>query len=178
MKPPSTFDTSRLHLRLPVATDADTIFARYTQDKEVSKYMTWLPHSSIEDTREFLRCCILAWENESRFSWVICLHENDSLLGMVTLDMESFKTYLGYVIARPDWGKGYATEAAQVVVHWAIEQPSIYRVWAVCDVENPSSARVLEKVGMDKEGILRRFLVHPTISEVPRDVWCYSIIRS
>ncbi len=45
---------------------------------------------------------------------------------------------LGYVIARPDWSKGYAAEAVQSVVNWAIEQPRIMRVWALCDIDNKS----------------------------------------
>ncbi len=178
MKPPSTFDTSRLHLRPPVISDAEAIFTSYAQDKEVTKYMTWLPHPTIEVTREFIHRCIASWEDESAFAWVISLREDNRLLGLVDLRIGSFMADFGYVITRNDWGKGFATEAVQEVVGWAIEQPSIYRVWAVCDVENLASARVLEKVGMEKEGILRRYGMHSNVSKIPRDVLCYSIVKS
>jgi ribosomal-protein-alanine N-acetyltransferase len=53
----------------------------------------------------------------------------------------------------------------------------IYRVWAVCDVDNVSSARLLESVGMQFEGKLRRWLVHPNVSAAPRDCLCYAIVK-
>ena len=54
-------------------------------------------------------------------------------------------------------GKGYITEAVKSIVDWAFKQQEIYRVWSVCDVDNIGSARVMEKVGMQREGILRRW---------------------
>jgi len=54
----------------------------------------------------------------------------------------------------------------------------IYRVWATCDVDNVASARLLERVGMEREGVLRRWLVHPNLSEAPRDCLCYSIVKA
>ena len=78
---------------------------------------------------------------------------------------------------RQFWGAGYGTEAASLVVDWAIAQPSIYRVWAVCDVENLPSARVLEKTGMKREGVLKRWLYHPNFDKRPRDCYVYSIVK-
>ena len=69
------------------------------------------------------------------------------------------------------------TEAVRAVVEWALSQPGIYRVWAVCDVDNAASAKVLEKVGMRCEGILRRWVIHPNIDAAPRDCYCYAIIK-
>jgi hypothetical protein len=53
----------------------------------------------------------------------------------------------------------------------------IFRVWALCDVDNLASARVMEKVGMQREGILRRWILHPNLSDEPRDVYCYSVVK-
>jgi RimJ/RimL family protein N-acetyltransferase len=66
-------------------------------------------------------------------------------------------------------------EAVRAVTGWALDQPGIYRVWAVCNVENIASCRVMEKVGMQKEGILRRWSIHPNISEEPCDSYCYAV---
>ncbi|HEV2121292.1 MAG TPA: GNAT family protein, partial [Chloroflexota bacterium] len=62
-------------------------------------------------------------------------------------------------------------------VAWALSEPSVHRVWATCDVENTASRRVLEKLGFELEGTLRRWAVHPNISPMPRDSHCYSRIR-
>ena len=51
--------------------------------------------------------------------------------------------FVGTVIAQPDWSKGYAAEAVQSVVKWAIEQPRIMRVWALCDSDNESHQRTM-----------------------------------
>jgi RimJ/RimL family protein N-acetyltransferase len=69
-------------------------------------------------------------------------------------------------------------EAVRPVVAWLLSQPEIYRVWAFCDLENTGSARVLEKVGMQREGVLRRWAVHPNVGDTPRDCVCFSIVKS
>ncbi len=177
MKPPTTFDTPRLHLRPPIPADADTVFRLYARDLEVVRYMTWRPHGSAEVTCDFIRGCIAGWEKGPAFSWMIIRRQDEQLLGMVTLRMDTVKADLGYVLARPFWGQGYMTEAVKVVVDWAITQPAIHRVWATCDVDNPASARVMEKAGMQREGLLRRWGVHPNIGDLPRDSWCYARVR-
>ena len=63
------------------------------------------------------------------------------------------------------------------MIDWALEQPEIFRIQAVCDVENIGSARVMEKAGMEREGTLRRYVLHPNISDEPRDVYMYAIVK-
>src|SRR5258707_1279376 len=62
---------------------------------------------------------------------------------------------IAYVLARSYWGQGLMTEALAWLVDWALKQPAIRRAWAMCDVDNPNSARVMEKAGMQREGIRR-----------------------
>ena len=68
-----------------------------------------------------------------------------------------------------DWGAG-------LVAVWLAE-PTIWRVQAYCDLENAASARVLEKAGLTREGILRRYIVTPNLSDEPRDVYVYARVR-
>lgn len=81
----------------------------------------------------------------------------------------------GYVLARPYWGHGLMTEALAEVAGWAMRQEAIWRIGAVCDIENRASARVMEKAGLRREGLLRRWIIHPNISAEPRD--CFSDAR-
>lgn len=177
MKPPEQIETLRLHLRPPTLQDAEWIFHRYTQDHDVAKYMVWRPHQDIEETLIYLRRCLTNWENETAFTWVLARKDNGELLGMVEIRVQDWKADVGYVLKKAAWGNGYMPEALSAVVQWALSQPSIYRVWAVCDVDNAASARVLEKVGMQREGVLRRWIVHPNISAEPRDSLCYAIVK-
>lgn len=68
-------------------------------------------------------------------------------------------------------------EAARAVVETLLAMPLIARVWAVADSENLASMRVLENAGMQREGLLRRWSIHPAISPVARDCWCFARVR-
>src|ERR687883_1470937 len=174
MRPPEIIHTERLTLRPPSPNDAEAIFQAYAQDAEVTRYLMWRPLQEVREAELFLSKCIAAWETANRFPWVITLKSSGELIGMIEIRVDEFKAHVGYVIARPFWGKGLATEALRPVVGWALEQESIYRVWALCDIDNIGSARVLEKVGMQREGVLRRNILHPSISHEPRDSYCYA----
>jgi RimJ/RimL family protein N-acetyltransferase len=176
-KPPETFTTTRLLLRPPRMSDAPAIFSKYAQDLEATRYLVWRPSKNIQETEEFLKRYVAGWGIDSDFPWAITLKENGELIGMTGLRINWFKADLGYVLGRPWWGHGYATEAVRPIVDWALSQPSIYRVWAMCDVDNLASARVLEKVGMSREGVLRRSQMHPNVSDEPRDSYCYAIVK-
>ena len=177
MKPPETFETSRLILRPPTLDDAEEIFTKYAQDPDVTRYMIWSPHQDITVTREFLERCLKCWSDETAFPWAITLKGDGALLGMIEMRIAGHKANFGYGLARQYWNQGYTTEAAKALVEWALAQEGIYRAWAVCDCENLASARVLEKAGLEREGILRRFSIHPNISPEPRDSYLYAAVK-
>jgi len=74
-------------------------------------------------------------------------------------------------------GHGLMTEALTEVVSLALSLDGVFRIGAVCDVENIGSARVMEKSGLLREGLLRRWMVHPSISDKPRDCFIYGKAR-
>ncbi len=170
-------ETERLVLRKPVIGDAPILFAAYMQDPDVTHYTTWRPHQQLQEAEDFIRNSISAWENEIRFPFVITLQGNDEPFGMIDLHVRGSTVGLGYVIARSHQYKGYATEATRAIIDWAFQQPSIYRVNASTDIENIASQRVLEKAGMIREGLLRKYIVHPNISDIPRDSYMYAITK-
>ena len=177
MKMPERIETERLVLRKPHMADALAIFHGWAQDKEVTRYLTWRPHQRIEQTQEFVQSCLSAWEHETRFPYMIMPKETDEVIGMIDPRVEGPKVGIGYGAARAHWGKGYVPEATQAIIDRAFQQPSIYRVYATTDVENIASRRVLEKVGMQCEGILRKYIIHPNISDIPRDSYIYAITK-
>jgi [ribosomal protein S5]-alanine N-acetyltransferase len=177
MRMPEQIKTERLILRKPRLDDAVAIFNGWAQDKEVTRYLTWRPHERIEQTEEFVRSCVAAWENQKRFPFMITLKENGEVIGMIDPRIEGPKVGIGYGCARVHWGKGYIPEATQAIIDWALQQPTIFRVYATTDIENVASRRVLEKVGMQCEGILRKYILHPNISDIPRDSYIYAITK-
>jgi RimJ/RimL family protein N-acetyltransferase len=177
VKPPTTLETERLRLRPHVMADAAAIFATYAQDPEVARYVTWRPHQSVRTVREFLQSRALARRAGTAFSWAVTLRDGGRIVGNIEARPSDHRVELGYVLARAYWGRGLMAEAVRALTDWALAQPEVHRVWAVCDVENGASARVLEKAGMAREGLLRRWSLHPGVSATPRDCWCYARVR-
>jgi RimJ/RimL family protein N-acetyltransferase len=177
---PEIIETPRLILRKPIAPDdAPLIFASYAQDPGVTRYLTWRPHYRVEDSLRILRTRVQWWEDGGDLSWVITTRTDHAVIGMVsaTSDGCPWRYSLGFVLARAHWGRGYTTEAAHAVVELLLALPGVVRVWAVVDHENGASMRVLAKLGMQREGLLRKWSVHPAISPLPRDCWCFAKVR-
>jgi [ribosomal protein S5]-alanine N-acetyltransferase len=177
MNYPDELQTQRLALRPPREADAAQIFARYGQDPEVCRYLSWTPHRSVDDTLGFLRRIVSDNAAGRSVGYLIFSRATTALLGSVGGAIEGHRVQFGYCLARDAWGQGFATEAARAFVDRAIFLPSILRVQAYCDVENLASARVLEKAGLTLEGTLRRFLVLPNLGETPRDVFLFAKLR-
>ncbi|MDB5328301.1 MAG: N-acetyltransferase [Phycisphaerales bacterium] len=83
----------------------------------------------------------------------------------------------GYCLARRERNRGYGTEVAVAVRSWLESADGVYRLSAIVDVDNPASSRVLEKAGFAFEGVLRRWAVHPKVSDKPRKVRMYATVR-
>lgn len=164
---PQEFLTARLILRPIGPNDARAIFDSYGKDPEVTRYLTWRPHGSIADTQSFVQLCLRA---ETSRTYMIVLKSTGDVIGVFDLRKTGqTKLEFGYALARSFWGQGLMTEALVEVVDWALRQPSIRRIGAAVDVDNASSIRVMEKAGLQREGVLRKWLVHPNTGEIPRD---------
>ena len=169
--------TERLRLRPPTLGDAEQIFARYGQDADVSRYLSWTPHRSIDDTLKFLRRIVSDNTEGRSFGFLFFARDSGELLGSVGGAIDGHRMQFGYCLARDEWGKGFATEAARAFISAVRGLPSIWRIQAYCDVKNAASSRVLEKVGLKLEGTLRCFLVMPNLGEKPRDVFLFAKVR-
>jgi RimJ/RimL family protein N-acetyltransferase len=177
MKPPEKLETERLILRKPRMNDAVAIFAGWVQDPEVTYFLTWRPHQNIGQTESMLKNAIRVWDEEIRFPYVITLKESSQVVGMIDPRVEDSKVGIGYVLNKTYQRNGYMTEATHAMIDWAFQQSSIYRVYATTDVENIASQRVLEKAGMTREGLLRKYIVHPNMGNEPRDSYMYAIVK-
>jgi [ribosomal protein S5]-alanine N-acetyltransferase len=175
-QPPEVIDLQRLRLRRPRASDATAIF-EYASDPEVARYADWPISSSAESIIELVRDRESAWAAGSEFYWVITLPPDDRAIGGIACSVSAHAADFGFLLNSRFWRKGYATEASRAVVEWVFSLPSLWRLSATCDTENVASARVLEKIGLIREGTLRRAIVRPNISSEPRDAFLYSKVR-
>jgi RimJ/RimL family protein N-acetyltransferase len=174
-KAPERLETERLILRRPTVDDAKEVFARYASDPEVSTYLAWRLHLSPEMTRAFLEFSDSEWSRWPAGPYLIESRADGRLLGGTGLSFETtYRASTGYVIARDSWSRGYATEAVRAMVDVS-QTIGVVRLYALCHVDHDRSARVLEKTGFAREGILRRYLEFPNLAPgVPSDVYCYA----
>lgn len=169
-RPPATFATARLAARPPRAEDAAAVFAAYASDPEVTRYLSWRAYSRVPPLEAFFCECAAQWEKGAGpFAWLLCLKGTTTPIGSIGMTLDGGKAMFGYVLAKKFWHRGLAAEALTWLVDWSLAQPAIHRAWAFCDVENPASVRVMEKAGLGREGVLRKWHSCPTLGPEPRD---------
>ena len=171
-------ETARLILRLPAEVDAALIHHGYATDVAAIRWMGFWPHASLSVTEQLVAGWRTAWaRGEGMLAFVIEDRVSGQFLGIIDLTIGPHGAVIGYILCQPAWGRGIATEAARRLVDLAFERFGVWRVWATCAPQNPASRRVLEKVGMRHEGVLRRWIVSPLVSAEPRDSDCLAITR-
>jgi RimJ/RimL family protein N-acetyltransferase len=177
MKVDDTIRTGRLLLRKPRPDDAEAIFARYSSDAEVTKYVGWPRHTSIDQTRGFLAFSDSQWYEWPAGPYLIVSPSTGELLGSTGLGFETAtRAQTGYVLATDAWGFGFATEALIAMCDLA-RSLGVVRLYALCHADHRPSARVMEKGGMTFEGRLRRYAEFPNLAPgQPQDVLCYAAI--
>ncbi len=95
----------------------------------------------------------------TRYIFIICAAQTGETIGRCRLQITHRATRaaeIGYCFFPQHWGQGYATESVQQLLHFAFEDLHLHRITAECRISNLASARVLEKVGMQLEGRLRK----------------------
>ena len=151
---PRTIRTPRLTLRPFALGDVEARLA-YCSDAEWARYFPIAQPYTRRDAEEFVAQRQLdAWGKDPAW-WAADL--DGELIGHVGLwpDPVNRHAEVGYAIARPRWGQGFATEAVSAVVNAVFTTTDLERVFARADVRNAASRRVLEKVGMDQVGTVR-----------------------
>lgn len=150
-------ETDRLILRKFKLSDAEDMFKNYTSHEKVTKYLTWKPHKSIDDTRQYLREVVLpAYENLNCYRWAIVLKENGQVVGAIDAIDKIKAAHLGWVLGDKYWGRGIMPEAGKAVLEYLFEI-GYERIEAMHHIENVKSGRVMQKIGMKHEGTLRKF---------------------
>jgi [ribosomal protein S5]-alanine N-acetyltransferase len=180
MQAPDRIETARLTLRRPQRTDADAIFRGFASDPEVTRYVGWPMHRSIEHTNGFLGFSDAQWQQSGVGPYLIELR-NSGLIGTTGLQLESADSNAGrtastgYVLARRVWGQGFASEALAAMVSLA-KVLGIARLQAFCHPDHRASQRVLEKCSFTREGVLPNHIEFPNLDAVgPQDVVCYAV---
>ncbi len=94
----------------------------------------------------------------SRYQLAVILKATGQLIGNCGIRMEAADAHvadIGYELDPGHWGHGYATEAARAILDFGFAELGVHRIWSWCIADNVSSARVLQRLGMQLEGRLR-----------------------
>ena len=149
---------------------------KYASQKIVCQYQPWGPNTE-EDSKGFVQQVLLdaAKETRTRFAFAIML--DGDMIGVGELNITDFTNKVGVIsyIVHPDfWGRGIATEVANLLIRFGFVDFNLHRIYATCDPRNIGSSRVLQKVGMIKEGRMREDLF---IKDGWRDSLLFSILE-
>jgi len=142
-------ETERTILRPLRASDAQEAFDNWATDSDVAKYTRWNVHLSVDETTAWLKDTEAKIFSDTDYDWGFVFKETGVLFGSGGLFYnEEHKTLeLGYVLAKNFWGKGLATEVAQVMVDYAVIILDTKKIFASHQKGNDASGRVLEKLG-------------------------------
>jgi [ribosomal protein S5]-alanine N-acetyltransferase len=171
---PERIETERLVLRRPNAADAPAIFDRYASDVEVTRFLSWPRHTSIDETHVFIGFSDSEWRRAGAGPYVACFRSDGALCGGTGLSLDAPDVaQTGYVFARDAWGQGLATESLRAMVELSTAL-RLRRLYAYCHVDHHASAHVLEKGGFAREAVLARHMGFPNLSKDPADVYLYA----
>ncbi|WP_028545308.1 GNAT family N-acetyltransferase [Paenibacillus taiwanensis] len=151
--------TDRLWLRALRADDAEDLFRYFSQD-QVTEFYDLDSFTNCEQAREL----ILSWgnrfEQQEGIRWGITLKGDDRVIGTCgyhNWSKEHFKAEVGYELHPDYWRQGIMSEAVHAIIQYGFEQLELHRIEAFIDPMNEASRKLLTKVGMQEEGLLRAY---------------------
>ena len=144
--------TERLLLRKLRVSDAPRIFNCWASDPEVTKYLTWLPHASVDVTEKLMTHWLADYETPDTYRYGIELRETGDLIGMIdVVGYHHGNPVIGYCSGRAYWGNGYMTEALRAVCAMLFDE-GYQTIVIEAMAENIGSNRVIQKAGFSFVG--------------------------
>jgi [ribosomal protein S5]-alanine N-acetyltransferase len=170
------FSTARLHLR-PLRQSDDAVLFPFMSDPEVMRYWDWPEHDSPTITTAYVAVLLEEVAAGKAHYWAICLGPEGHVIGTCDLseiDEHHRRAEVGFMVAREYWGKGYAFEAMQAVVEYAVRSMGIERFSARTHAGNERSAVLLRRLGFVLEGTLRGYVKRDGIR---CDCWLFGCVK-
>ncbi|GMA61306.1 GNAT family N-acetyltransferase [Alicyclobacillus fastidiosus] len=155
-----TLESERLVLRRITKDDVDDMFA-YACDPNVSRFTTWDSHRTLEDTLKYINVVLTKYENNEPTDWGIVDKQYGKFIGtvgFVYVNSNHSRAEIGYALSKKYWEQGIMTEAVREIIRYGFQELALNRIEARAEVPNIGSWRVMEKVNMKFEGILRQHL--------------------
>lgn len=174
---PEKIETDRLVLLRLRYEDAEEIFYSYASKPEVTKYLAFYTHQSVQDARNFLHYVTGAWDSGTEYAFGIRLKSDNKFIGSVGFINENGKVQFGYGISPNYWNQGLTTEACKAVLELVKKQRDVYRIWTFIDADNVASGKVLAKCGLVEEARLSKWFRFVNQDNQPKDCILYVLKR-
>ena len=172
------FETERLILRRFELSDAEDMYKNYCSSDNVTKFLSWQKHASLDDTKAYLeKVALPRYDEEDAYMWAVVLKETNEVIGSIDInhyDLRKKSACFGWVLSEKYWGQGLMPEAARVVRDYMFSEGFV-RLWAYHYVGNDKSGRVMQKMGMTHEGTLHKYAFNGQEELV--DVELYAITK-
>lgn len=155
--------TERLILDRPTESDLDDFVIHMNSCEDFSKNLFNIPFPyTREDAENWLQKCDAGIESGEAYRFSIREKEAGKLIGIIGLHLikEHQKAELGYWLAKDFWGKGYLPEALKSVLQVGFNDLKLNKIYATHFLHNPASGKVMQKVGMKFEGVLKQEYLH------------------
>lgn len=175
---PVILSTSRLILRPHQPSDTDAVFAA-CQDPDIPRWTNVPSPYTHEDARSFItEIAPEGWRGDTSYSFAVVTKGDGVLVGsagLVRLELSApqRQAELGYWTAKEHRRRGYTTEAARRLAHWAFSELGVERLEWYAEVGNEASRAVARSVGFQMEGTQRARLTHQGIR---RDAWVGALL--
>ena len=155
-------ESERLILRKIELSDYNDIFNCWTGDFNVSKYVTWNPHETPEETKKLTKCWVSDYDNDYSYRWLVVLKDTNETIGMIDViakNLQYMTAEVGYCYGLKFWGNGYASEALKTVIKY-LHSEGFPVVYAQHFASNIASGKVMKNAGMEYEGLLRSRVIN------------------
>jgi ribosomal-protein-alanine N-acetyltransferase len=175
LTPFPTLNTPRLILRALRMDDLHDLY-EYASDPEIDRYTPWSRYGSLAEARADLAHYVQQYETGTMPVWGIEHRADRKLIGICNFRWHPHhrRAETGYTIARHYWGQGLAVEAVQAIITFGFAKMDLVRIEAVCMLGNTASERVMQKVGMQFEGVLHSYQIW---RGTPQHLRMYAIVR-
>lgn len=172
-----TLETDRLILRKILPSDINDVYD-YAKNPNVARYVTWETHQTLNDSKKLIEYALDSYNQGAPEPIAMVLKSNPGkvigTVGLIAISPKNRIFELAYVMGEEYWGQGLVVEAAKVLIDYAFKTFALERIQCRCNIHNPQSKRVMEKLGMTFEGTLRASMYNKNQLQ---DLHMFSLLR-
>lgn len=157
-----TLSSERLLLRKLIITDDKDMF-EYSSKAEVTQFLSWNAHTKVQQTQEFISRTLKEYNDTKSYPYAIVLKSTNKMIGVLRaydINFSNKNCEISYILNPEYQNNGYMVEAINVFKDHCFNDVGFLRIQAKCMVDNESSEKLMKRVGMQFEGVLKKCWIY------------------